>query len=531
MSGEDYLENLTDYYEEKKIIITYYKVSIGRILCYRKYREFLNKLIYHTFESLDSNNTTNPKDDIDNCIYKILFSQWMWSAHREVFKGFNYSRDVMLPDIKRIVEILKWEDKKFGKWREHEYFDDKIKAEIAWIFNKRDLNNELIFTKHIFAPSYVEENKWDVLFNMSDQDKKNYPNLAKWAEKIDEILDEQLSDDDFLNWSSELAKALIEYHNLEISKNKAGDEATLYTIQGLKDNHANTIRNILNISMSDSLVEELSKSYCRILEEIKDMDKQKEKIKNNAIENIKQEQERVLQKWELYDSKYATSESQEQYDTEVMNAKIILEIINKGKAEIEIDGGGKKVLTKDDLVDEEILELSIKTQKQLMVLYALQWSRAHAVLESWNYTSEIKTLQNKSKNNSNSTVFEKQMSIISDSLGLWGFWDLSDKRINQLSNIAETLIVQGALIAISGWLGSIGGSLFVRLLSNISGVARNLTMYTALAKTGKSFIDIWKMSNLQQPLKHLLVQQSLLLIEVYSIWDTLYEAEFINETI
>jgi hypothetical protein len=124
--------------------------------------------------------------------------------------------------------------------------------------------------------------------------------------------------------------------------------------------------------MSDSLVEELSKSYCRILEEIKDMDKQKEKIKNNAIENIKQEQERVLQKWELYDSKYATSESQEQYDTEVMNAKIILEIINKGKAEIEIDGGGKKVLTKDDLVDEEILELSIKTQKQLMVLYALQ---------------------------------------------------------------------------------------------------------------------------------------------------------------
>ena len=31
MSGEDYLENLTDYYEEKKIIITYYKVSIGRI--------------------------------------------------------------------------------------------------------------------------------------------------------------------------------------------------------------------------------------------------------------------------------------------------------------------------------------------------------------------------------------------------------------------------------------------------------------------------------------------------------------------
>jgi len=124
--------------------------------------------------------------------------------------------------------------------------------------------------------------------------------------------------------------------------------------------------------MSDSLVEELSKSYCRILEEIKDMDKQKEKIKNNAIENIKQEQERVLQKWELYDSKYATSESQEQYDTEVMNAKIILEIINKGKAEIEIDGGGKEVLTKDDLVDEEILELSIKTQKQLMVLYALQ---------------------------------------------------------------------------------------------------------------------------------------------------------------
>ena len=81
----------------------------------------------------------------------------------------------------------------------------------------------------------------------------------------------------FLNWSSELAKALIEYHNLETSKNKAGDEATLYTIQGLKDNHANTIRNILNISMSDSLVEELSKSYCRILEEIKDMDKQKEK--------------------------------------------------------------------------------------------------------------------------------------------------------------------------------------------------------------------------------------------------------------
>ena len=59
--------------------------------------------------------------------------------------------------------------------------------------------------------------------------------------------------------------------------------------------------------------------------------------------------------------------------------------------------GRKKVLTKDDLVDEEILELSIKTQKQLMVLYALQWSLAHAVLESWNYTSEIKTLQNKSK--------------------------------------------------------------------------------------------------------------------------------------
>ena len=67
----------------------------------------------------------------------------------------------------------------------------------------------------------------------------------------------------------------------------------------------------------------------------------KRKNKNNAIENIKQEQERVLQKWELYDSKYATSESQEQYDTEVMNAKIILEIINKGKAEIEIDGEEK----------------------------------------------------------------------------------------------------------------------------------------------------------------------------------------------
>ena len=95
------------------------------------------------------------------------------------------------------------------------------------------------------------------------------------------------------------------------------------------------------------------------------------------------------------------------------------------------------------------------------------------------------------------------MSIISDSLGLWGFWDLSDKRINQLSNIAETLIVQGALIAISGWLGSIGGSLFVRLLSNISGVARNLTMYTALAKTGKSFIDIWKMSKLTATTKAL----------------------------
>ena len=440
---------------------------------------------------------------VENVIFKLLCQD----TYFEKLWWIEYGKEMVDEWTQKISRILLWtwlqdgEGKFENRWTSEEKTNE-VWAEMSSIFQNWDENNELLFSKSTYWWMYVEANSSSVLDNMKEEDKNAYPSLSAWVKQIDAVVVEMINEEGMLDGTSELAWYLKEYNDLLDSQKKIEKKPDM--VKYINDEllkRSGLIAWYFSkkwIAVDWMNIWSLAQNYILLQQQYKnmavDIEKQKEEMKTWALEKIKIEQERIKTKREWFNEPYATEESKEQRDLELWNAQLVLEVINNWQATtIEADWS-EKITTIADLINNERIDASIKLQQTMALWSILKWELTKAFIRGEQFKKDLIEIEKKPESQRNS--FEKQMYIMNDSLGWWSRKNFSDENQNTWSQVAETVIVQAILIAVSWWIWSIAEAGLVNILAKIPGVARSLATVAVMSKAGAGFMDVWRFSKI-----------------------------------